>query len=78
MKESIEIITCDLCGSKVDGIVNVSYPVLFMTDQNEGRSCVPYIEEKKLDLCPECLEKSCRITAQGAQGYNIYFMRKEA
>lgn len=72
MKKIIETIMCDICGKDVEGIKNTKYPVLFTTEQTEGRSCKPYISYQDIDLCPECLKNVIKIGGCGAQGYNKY------
>lgn len=71
----MEIITkqikCDCCGLPKP-TMKVKYPVLFSTDQTEGRACDPYISMETLDLCVDCIQDSIRIRGAGAQGYNEY------
>lgn len=68
----IEEVTCDLCGSECDEFAEVSYPVVFDTDQTEGRGCKPYISQKKIDVCPSCAKKVLMVRASGAMGFNKY------
>lgn len=76
MKRTIEIITCDICKKNVDGKVqNLQIPVIFHTDQTEGRCCKPYISVEKLDLCEECVMKITNVHGSGAQGFNEYELR---
>ena len=64
-------IICDCC--KLEKITQkVKYPVLFLTEQTEGRSVKPYISYHDLDLCKECLQNNIGIRGVGAQGYNEY------
>lgn len=46
---------CDICGREVEHAESVTVPVLWKTEQNEGRPCEPYIACERLDLCEECL-----------------------
>lgn len=60
---------------------NVSYkddlrlPVVFTTEQTEGKSSAPYIDMCELDLCKEHYNDflfTSPLTAIGAQGHNEY------
>lgn len=56
-----------------------SYPVKFLTEQNEGRGVKPYFEFALLDLCADCEENLLKVyplTAVGAMGYNEYKIKK--
>ena len=75
MKKTIEQYFCDVCNSQED-IVNVEYPVIFHTDQTEGRIREPYISYVKIDLCKECRNKLLRLDAWGAMGHNSYKIRE--
>ena len=66
---------CDLCGKQAS-TETIKYPVIFISDQTEGRSCKPYIDYQNLDLCAECKAATCAITAYGAQGLNTYSLSK--
>lgn len=72
----IEKCICDVCKKEVEKITTVNYPVIFHTDQTEGRSCSPYISQEKLDLCNECTERILMLDGWGAQGVNSYDTRK--
>ena len=48
------------------------FPVIFYTDQTEGRPSDPYISFEKIDICNDCLHKAIRLTGRGAQGNNTY------
>ena len=79
---------CDICGRKYDEkeyseqnnpydekikIRRVSgFPVLFTTEQNEGRSCKPYITFENMDVCNKCLFALVRVKGWGAQGFKNY------
>lgn len=72
-KEEIKYF-CDICGenTKEKDIFQVNYPVIFTTNQTDGASSKPYIEQKQLDICRHCADKVLKITASGCQGYNEY------
>ena len=72
----IEKCICDVCKKEVEKVTEVNYPVIFHTDQTEGRSCIPYISKEKLDLCDECAEKLLILHGWGAQGINQYEIHK--
>ncbi len=74
MKKTIEKYYCDICGAEGEEkeIFSINYPVVFHTDQTEGRSCNPYISNKLFDVCGNCCEKILKVSAVGAQGYNKY------
>ena len=65
-------ISCDCCKKSDKPTMKIKYPVLFTTDQTEGRATDPYISLEKLDLCADCIQDSIRIRGAGAQGYNEY------
>jgi len=83
MKE--EKYTCDIeeckseCSNKSLPTINqVSIQVIFTTDQTEGRSCSPYLDMKKVDICKSCMAKVLQgnyIWAHGANGYNSYYFK---
>ena len=66
-----EKVTCDICGREVP-CLRVDYPVVFTSEQTEGRPCKPYVQQTSLDLCPDCAAMSLRVNAYGAQGFNTY------
>lgn len=72
-KEEIKYF-CDICGenTKEKDIFQVNYPVIFTTNQTDGDSSKPYIEQKQIDICRHCADKVLKITASGCQGYNEY------
>lgn len=72
MKIKIEKLVCDVCKKEVKKVTEVNYPVIFHTEQTEGRSCSPYISQNKIDLCDECAEKVLMLHGVGAQGFNDY------
>lgn len=67
---------CDICGKNAKRLTQVNYPVVFYTEQNEGKPTDPYISQEKLELCSECVDKVTRITACGAMGYNKYRIKE--
>lgn len=76
MKKIIEKHFCDICGE--EGFVwNINYPVIFHTEQTEGRSCDPYISQEEMEVCDTCLRKVLKIQGWGAQGFNKYKVREE-
>ena len=50
MKKTIVTYICDICGKTIEKPVHVNYPVIFHTDQNEGKPTDPYISQEMLDL----------------------------
>ena len=75
MKKTIEYTICDICGKEAD-TENINYPVLFTTEQTDGRACKPYVSQQKLDVCADCMGKIIKLTATGAQGCNTYRVRE--
>lgn len=71
MKKIEEKYYCDLC-KKNSQVLNIKYPVLFLTDQNDGKCSRPYISYNKIDLCEDCLKKVIVIKGSGAMGFNEY------
>ena len=76
MKVTITKCICDVCKKEVEKVTEVNYPVIFHTEQTEGRSCSQYISKEKLDLCDECAEKVLVLHGWGAQGLNEYSIQK--
>lgn len=72
MKKTIEKYYCDICGAECEDVKQINYPVIFHTDQTEGRCCKPYISYTRIDVCDKCCEKILKLSAVGAQGYNKY------
>lgn len=64
-------IICDCCKLEKP-TQKVKYPVLFLTEQTEGRSVTPYISYQDLDLCHDCIRTNITISGTGAMGYNEY------
>ena len=70
---------CDVCKkeAKVD---NKSLPVIFTTEQTEGRGVKPYLTTSKLDICESCENHIVQgrgnfLWAHGAMGYNTYYFK---
>ena len=72
MKKVSETYVCDICKKEELEMQSINYPILFTTEQTEGRSVEPYINQKQIDACKECLAKIIRLQGQGAMGYNTY------
>lgn len=74
-----EIIKCDTCGSQ-EKVKSIKLSVVFTTEQDEGRACEPYLEILNLDICEPCkkymIENRRLVQAEGAMGYNAYFLKK--
>lgn len=72
-KEEIKYF-CDICGenTKEKDIFQVNYPVIFTTNQTDGKECKAYIEQEQIDICRNCADKVLKISASGCQGYNEY------
>ena len=74
-------IICDICGNEISAYKNcvtpqdhkVTVPVIFHTNQEDGRPVEPYISFESIDICNECLMKLTNLHADGCQGYNKYF-----
>ena len=64
-------IICDCCKLEKP-TTKVKYPVLFLTEQTEGRSVKPYLSYQDLDMCKECIQTTITISGTGAMGYNEY------
>ncbi len=74
MKKTVEQYFCDVC-KKEAVTVPINYPVIFHTDQTEGRGCSPYISQEKLDVCDECRKHMLLLHGWGAQGCNDYELK---
>jgi hypothetical protein len=75
-KRTITEYSCDMCKDVVPESALLDYkgPVLFTTEQTEGRGVKPYYQNVGIDLCNRCMEKSVTIKAAGAQGFNEYWV----
>ncbi len=69
---------CDLCGKELSASMSITVPVKWTTEQNEGRSCKPYIVADALDLCDECLERVTAIEASGCMGHSKFRLINKA
>lgn len=75
MKIVVEVFNCDICGNKIQQpVIKIKYPVIFITEQTEGRKTAPYIDYQNLDCCMECQSKILKVKAHGAQGHNTYWL----
>jgi hypothetical protein len=75
MRRTITKYYCDLCGVVIQDYAEIKYPIIFHTDQTEGRGCEPYISHERIELCGECMKKVLVLHAWGAQGNNKYEIR---
>jgi hypothetical protein len=70
---------CDICNVLINASQKPTViPVVFTTEQTEGRSTKPYISMQSMDICEKCLHKliyEFPLLGQGAQGYNTYSWR---
>jgi len=71
---------CDICAaSGREGMfTEINIPLVFYTEQTEGKGVAPYISNKKMEICQQCEHKlidTLPIIAYGAQGYNEYKWR---
>lgn len=71
MRKMIEETYCDICSEKRP-VKEIDYPVIFHTEQTEGRLVDPYIFQQKLEVCDECIRKIAVLHGEGAMGYNEY------
>jgi len=79
VKKVSEIFVCDICKREEVKMQSINYPVLFLTEQTEGRAVPAYISQTKLDVCQECLPKIVKLQASGAMGNNTYtIIKREA
>lgn len=67
---------CDICGAEFAERRPVNVPVVWTTEQTEGRFCEPYYGVECLDLCEDCADRIHVVEAAGAQGLNRYVFRK--
>lgn len=71
---------CDVCAAETK-LKPEKITVIFTTEQEEGRSCDPYLEIFKLDLCKTCKEsvlKGNALYGSGAQGYNKFNFKNQS
>lgn len=76
MKQITTETFCDICKEKAEHAETIKYPVIFYTEQTEGRSTEPYISMENLEVCDECKGKILMVNGWGAQGYNQYKIRE--
>jgi hypothetical protein len=70
---------CDICES-VTKNEKEEIQVIFTTEQTEGKSCEPYLEIVKMNVCISCKKdilKGKAVTGWGAMGYNNYRIKNE-
>lgn len=81
MKKIITEYYCDICGCHTDN-VEKDIPVIFLTEQNEGRASTPHFCIEQIILCNSCKNKvffeGNQIFAKGAMGSNIYFFKEKS
>ena len=81
MKKIIAKYYCDVCGEETNNEED-KLPVIFLTEQNEGRSCYPYLTKNNIVLCDKCKETMLMdgkfIYAEGAMGSNKYFFKEKS
>ena len=79
-------IICDIFGDEILVSDNnsttpqnhkVTVPVIFHTNQEDGRPVEPYISFESIDICNECLMKLTNLHADGCQGCNEYYWNTE-
>lgn len=75
-----EIYYCDICKEKLDAerTIEKNIQVIFVTEQNESKLTMPYLELVDLDWCEQCRYKALQgqaIFAEGAMGHNRYFFK---
>ena len=78
MKETKYI--CDVCQDHTEYQKGLGVQVIFETEQNEGRSSKPYLQDVELDLCEWCMRNILRgnyIFASGAMGHNKYYFKRK-
>lgn len=75
MKKTVEMFFCDVCGRQTE-VHNVNYPVIFHTEEMEGRTVDPHIIHQKIDMCRECLSKTLMLDGYGSNGLNRYSFRQ--
>lgn len=66
---------CDICGAGFSERRSVNVPVLWVTEQDDGRGCDPHFGVEALDLCEACADRVHVVEASGAMGRNAYRFR---
>jgi len=82
----METYTCDICAEIIDtkqkwSGIHASIPVVFTTEQTEGRPIQPYLAQQGMDICHLCYAKIIKGKlpfGAGAQGYNRYCFKDES
>lgn len=77
---STTLVTCDICKATISTPKKErdKIPVVFLTEQTEGRYTTPHITFETMDICDTCKQKliaDMPLVAEGAQGYNRYSWR---
>jgi hypothetical protein len=75
MKRIVEKFYCDVCHAEAV-TQEVNYPVIFLSEQTEGRPVKPYISQERLDICDACAQRMLMLEGYGAQGNNVFEFRK--
>ena len=71
---SVTKIYCDICKS-TGARQNQRVPVVFTTEQTEGRPTEPHLTTETMDICSACIGKIIAkypLRGSGAQGHNRY------
>lgn len=81
MKKIITEYYCDICGNQTNNLEK-EVPIIFLTEQNEGRPTNPYFDKNKIVLCDLCKKKvffeGKQIFANGAMGCNEYYFLEKS
>jgi hypothetical protein len=74
--KTISIYVCDLCKNEFNDKLNtISMPVIFHTEQTEGRPCEPYLTTKKVELCQKCIDKTVILHGSGCMGNDEFYVK---
>lgn len=71
----IETFRCDICREIIPRGAVKRIPIVFDTEQTEGRSCKKHLTYNDIHICDKCegrLVQSFPLIGSGAQGYNSY------
>ena len=71
MKKTTEHYYCDICGEEAQ-VVTISYPVIFHTEQAEGKECTPFVSSTRLDMCVNCQKQALIVHGRGVPGRHKY------
>lgn len=80
MKTTVTTITCDICSSSDIYEEALSLPVVFVTNQTDGHSTLPYLSSEKIDICRKCYNNILKGNlpfGSGAMGYNKYWFEEK-